>query len=434
MATFQTLPGFREFYPEECALRNFLFERFRRTALSFAFEEYDAPILEQTELFTAKSGDEIIAQLFNFEDKGGRRVAMRPEMTPSLARMVGTRANAMKRPIKWFNISEAFRYERPQRGRLRSFYQFNADMFGDMSPCADAEIIALCIHALRNFGLSCEDFHVRLSDRRLWTLLLQSHGAGDAEMQQILSLIDRIEREDPGHTIENLGKVRGIDAEKVYGDILLLKNVRTLDQLVKFFEKSSAAGDVIGERIGDFSTLLGRMEAFGLSKFVTIDFSIVRGLAYYTGFVFEAFERTGQSRALAGGGRYDNLTKKLGYSDLPAVGFAAGDVTIGNILMEKKTAPIFSKNLCCFIVYSRETEKIAMKQAAHLRWKNVNVDYCLEESNFVKQLKTAAQHKAKFVAIFDEENAASNRVRMKNMETGSENIISSGDIFAAISE
>ncbi|MDR2778900.1 MAG: histidine--tRNA ligase [Puniceicoccales bacterium] len=421
MSTLQPLAGFREFYPDDCAFRNFIFEHFRQTARTFGFEEYDAPVLEPVELFTAKSGEEIILQLFNFEDKGGRQVTMRPEMTPSLARMVGTRANTLKRPIKWFSISEMFRYERPQKGRLRSFYQFNADIFGNESSYADAEIVLLGIHVLRNFGLTAHDFHVRLSDRQLWTLFIRSYNVGENEIPNVLGIIDKSEREEPLKIIESLDKICGGEGRKMFDELLEIKTIHSINDVREFFKKIE--NDAIGQRIDELAQLLARVEIFGLSDFVTIDFSIVRGLAYYTGFVFEIFERSGQSRALAGGGRYDNLIKKLGYPDLPAVGFAVGDVALGNLLKEKNFHPRVSKNIHCFVVYSSQTETLALRQATMLREQKINTDYCLESTNFSKQLKMASQANAKYAIIFGEDEAKTGHTRVKDMSSGNEVVV-----------
>lgn len=203
--SFETLPGFREFYPEACALRNHLFGLWRRAARSFNFLEYDAPVLEPLELYIEKSGAEIVDQLFNFEDRGGRAVALRPEMTPSLARLIGARANSLKRPVKWFNIGEHFRYERPQKGRLRAFYQFNADIFGEPGASADAELIGLLVHSLQAFGLSEKDFKIRLSDRNLWLLLLAAEGLDERDGAAVLGVIDKLERMERAKVIEWLG-------------------------------------------------------------------------------------------------------------------------------------------------------------------------------------------------------------------------------------
>lgn len=433
MATFQTLPGFREFYPEDCAARNFIFDRFRQTAKSFAFEEYDAPIIEPTELFTAKSGEEIVSQLFNFEDKGGRQISIRPELTPSLAKMVGSRANAMKKPIKWFNIGEQFRYERPQRGRLRSFYQFNADILGDNSPNADGEIIALAIQTLKSFSLTENDFHVRLSDRKLWTALIESYDLAGDGIQAALATIDRSEREGEAKTKEALEKICPSKGKEIFKGMQRLKNVRSLQDLEKFCVTCENSTDAIRRSI-EFSSLLERIDALELADFVSIDFGIVRGLAYYTGFVFEIFERSGQSRALAGGGRYDNLMGKLGYSDLPAVGFAIGDVTLGNLLGEKNLIPAFSKEIRCFIVYTEQTEKIAMGQATVLRERNLGVDYCLNATSFGKQLKAASQAGAKFAVIFGDEEVKTHCAKIKNMLTGEEKLIPIDNLVEGISQ
>ncbi|MDR0742046.1 MAG: histidine--tRNA ligase [Puniceicoccales bacterium] len=421
MSTFQTLAGFRDFYPDDCAFRNFIFECFRRSATTFGFEEYDAPILESMELFTAKSGEEIVSQLFNFEDKGGRSVAMRPEMTPSLARMVGVRASTLRRPIKWFSISEMFRYERPQKGRLRSFYQFNADIFGNESSYADAEIILLGIYMLKSFGLTAEDFRVRLSDRQLWTLFIRSHNIGENDVPEVLGIIDKIEREEPSKTVESLDKICRGDGQKIFYDLLEVKTIHSVNDIREFFKKFK--NDTFARRIDELAQLLTRVETFGVSDFVTIDFGIVRGLAYYTGFIFEIFERSGQSRALAGGGRYDNLIKRLGYADLPAVGFAIGDVTLGNLLKEKNIVPKLSKNIHCFVVYSTQTETLALRQATMLRGQKINTDYCLDPITFSKQLKMAAQVNAKYAIIFGEEEAKTGHAKVKNMLSTNEIVV-----------
>ncbi|MDR1414013.1 MAG: histidine--tRNA ligase [Puniceicoccales bacterium] len=422
MPDFQTLPGFRDFYPEDCALRNFIFDRCHRTAEAFGFEEYDAPLVEPVELFTAKSGPEIVAQLFNFADKGGRQISLRPELTPSLAKMVGSRAPAMKKPIKWFSIGEQFRYERPQKGRLRSFYQFNADLLGDDSIGADAEIMALAIQTLRNFGLTRDDFHLRLSDRQLWALFIGRYVADESSVFPILGIIDKSEREEETKSIEALKKICPSVGEKLFDDIKRLKSIRSLADMRIFFQEFQMVDKAVNVRLDAFSRLLERLHAFELLDFIAIDFGIVRGLAYYTGFVFEIFERCGQSRALAGGGRYDDLIGKLGYANLSAVGFAIGDVTLSKILEEKNLIPEFKKNIQCFVVYSEQTEQVALKQIMLLRQNNVTVDYCLNPLPFAKQLKLAAQIRAKYAIIFGEDELGNNCVRIKHMASHSEKV------------
>lgn len=420
MSQFTTLPGFREFYPEDCALRNYIFDTVRQTAASFGFEEYDAPILEPVELFTAKSGDEIVSQLFNFKDKGERHIALRPEMTPSLSRMVGAKAASMKRPIKWFNISESFRYERPQKGRLRSFYQMNVDIFGDDTFSADAEIISFGISAFQRFGLTSKDFHVRLSDRILWSMFLENIGIPTEKVHEVLCVIDKIDKESPATIVASLNKLCE-NGKYIFDEIISLKNIKSANELR---EKFSNATETIYNRISELENLLKRLEMFGLKDFITLDFGIVRGLAYYTGFVFEFFERSGESRALAGGGRYDNLVKKLGYNDLHAAGFAIGDVTLGNLLKEKNLVPNFSKKIDCFVVYQEETAQIAFHDIQNLRLSNISIDYCFTSQSFSKQLKSADTNNAKFAIVYGNDELASDKVVVKDLKQRTENQIS----------
>ena len=228
---FETLTGFREFYPEACALRNSIFAVWRKTAESYSFLEYDAPVLEPLGLYIEKSGQEIVSQLFNFEDRGGRAVALRPEMTPSLARLVGDKANSLKRPIKWFNIGEHYRYERPQKGRLRAFYQFNVDIFGEAGPSADAELISLLVQTLQGFGLNDSDFKVRLSDRDLWLLMLASEGLDEFGSAAILGVIDKMERTPREKTIEQMSTFLGDHAEVFLEQIEKVVQIREFGEL-----------------------------------------------------------------------------------------------------------------------------------------------------------------------------------------------------------
>lgn len=428
MATFQTLAGFRDFYPADCSIRNFIFQKFRETAKIFGFEEYDAPILETTELFTTKSGEEIITQLFNFVDKGGRSVAMRPEMTPSLARMVGSHANAMKRPIKWFNIGEAFRYERPQKGRLRSFYQFNIDLFGEKSISADAEIIALAVITLKNCGLTHHDFHIRLSDRKIWALSVQMCGVPENNIHNVLSIIDKMERSKEEDTISQLNTIPSINGQDLFQKITQIKSIHSLDDLETIIEQLSVQKSDIISRLSDFRQLMDKLSMMGISDYITIDFNIVRGLAYYTGFVFEAFERTGKSRALAGGGRYDDLVKKLGYNDLPAVGFAIGDVTLGNLLREKGLLPDITKKINVYVVFSQTTERTAMSIISQLRSRGHSVEYSLKEQSFSKQLSQASQSRAHYAIICGEEETVTGSVKLKDLIVGNETVINISDL------
>ncbi|HRP08669.1 MAG TPA: ATP phosphoribosyltransferase regulatory subunit, partial [Gemmatimonadales bacterium] len=315
---FQALPGFRDFPPEELAFRNHVLAAWRRVAVRYGFAEYDGPPLEPLELYTAKSGEEIAAQLFEFTDKGGRHVALRPEMTPTFARMVSEHARSAPKPIRWFSMPQLFRYEKQQRGRLREHFQLNCDLVGEAGPLADAEVIALAIDVGRELGLGAEDFKVRLSDRRVLMELLAGHGVtGDEATGSALAVIDKMERAGAEWARESLAN-SGFDSRQIDG-ILSVAAIRGPDAL----PDGAGAG---------LRRVLDALDAMGLAEFIEVDLSIVRGLAYYTGTVFELFDRQGRFRAICGGGRYDNLLASLGGVDLPAVGFGMGDVVLGELL------------------------------------------------------------------------------------------------------
>ena len=269
-------------------MRNHLFRIWRHTARSFNFKECDGPILESLELFKEKSGDEIVSQLFAFTDQGGREVALRPEMTPSMARMVAARAKAMKRPIKWFCIEENFRYERQQKGRLRSFYQFNADIFAEEGVGADAEIIAVLIHSLTAMGLAENDFVIRISDRDLWILYLKSVGLEQDTVVALLGLIDKRERLPREVLLEKLQPYFNEAAEDFLLKIETLTRVRDMEDLSEFFKVQVSGRELLAaleRRLSAWAELLSRLESMGFANCVYIDLGIVRGLAYYTGFV-----------------------------------------------------------------------------------------------------------------------------------------------------
>lgn len=426
---FQSLPGFRDFYPDDCSVRNHIFKVWRQSARLFGFQEYDAPVLEPLELLTTKSGEEIITQLFSFEDRGGRAVTLRPEMTPSLARLVGAKANSMPKPIKWFNISECFRYERPQKGRLRSFYQFNCDIFGETSPAADAESIALLIQSLTAFGVNSSDFCIRLSDRDLWVYFLHTWGiTGDEAVLHVLSIIDKMEREKPEKTLELLKQVLADKAESFYEQTKNLAKLNSLEAIQSFFQ-SAESSPAIHKRLENWHHLLESLNALGLRDFIKIDLSIVRGLAYYTGFVFEAFQLIGEGRALAGGGRYDNLVKKLGGPDLPAVGWAIGDVTLRDFLELKGLVPKYIDVPEFFVIAADHTAHlVALGDVAKMRQAGYRVEYPLKETSFSKQIKLASQIGARFGLIYGEDEVRDGKVTIKDFNQRQEITIPANEL------
>jgi histidyl-tRNA synthetase len=383
----QRLPGFRDFYPEECALRNYLFENWRQVARSFGFQEYDGPTLEPTELYKKKSGEELKTQLFRFVDQGDRDVCIRPEMTPTLARLVAARAREFRKPIKWFSISPFFRFEKPQKGRLREFYQINCDIVGDNSAAADAELIGLAVALHRVFGLTETDFFVRINNRNLWAEFLIKHQQPVDRLPEFLSIIDKLEREDEETT-----------ARKLQSFQLDLAAVR------EFLTMPAAS-------VPGFADLFRELQWRGLENFVELDLTIVRGLDYYTGLVFEIFDRQKENRALAGGGRYDNLISVIseGETNLPAAGFAIGDVTFSNLLLElnhtrQRIDEALKAPVGAFIVIAEEMRRPdAIELANTLRQSGITADYCLQPVKVARQFQQAEAVRAKYAIVIGQE-------------------------------
>jgi len=430
MAGFQSLPGFRDFYPEEFFRRQHIFRVWRQNASAFGFQEYDAPVLESLELYKTKSGDEIEAQLFSFKDKGDREVSLRPEMTPTVCRMVGARAGALKRPIKWFSIAEFYRYERAQKGRLRAFHQFNADIFGEAGPEAEIELIALLIQCLAGFGLTKDDFYVRLSDRDLWFFYLEALGCNDAQSRALLSAVDRFEKMGDD-AFKAYAEAHGPLAPEMKDKVMAFLKVRGLAELEAVLETHRS--DKLTARLADWRKVLAGLAAMGLTDFVAVDLGVVRGLAYYTGFVFEAFDRKGDLRALAGGGRYNDLVKKLGGPDLPAVGFAIGDVTTGLLLEQRGLAPAYVTAPDVYVVIGGEAERKAAFADIHaLRVAGFKVEYPFKEQAFGKQFKAAAESGAKLAVIYGGDELAKGVVKIRNLTDRAEHEVPKDQIVAAV--
>ena len=416
----ESLPGFRDFEPVTCAQRNCLFHGWRTVARRFGFEEFDGPIAEPLELFTQKSGEEIINQLFAFEDKGGRKMALRPEMTPSLVRILGKNLATLKKPTKLFNITEQFRYERPQKGRLRSFYQFNADIVGEASLSADAELIALAVESLCYFGLTEEHFYVRLSDRQLWQLWLNAFGITDeALVGGILGLLDKWERRPKEDIEKDLIELlpSSVQTQTFFEETERLRHCKTLEAIEACFLQQTTDAELseaLRQRLSEFGKLLHELSALGCEKFVAVDLTIVRGLAYYTGFVFEVFETGNQGRALAGGGRYDQLFEKLARHPMPAVGFAAGDVTLTDLLNKYHLLPEYKREVDVFCVFEETERDCVLRLTQMLREKNFSVLYPFGEAKVLsKQLKKAYAEQPRYILIFTQELASHGKVQVK---------------------
>jgi histidyl-tRNA synthetase len=430
MATFQTLPGFREFYPDALARRNHVFRLWRQTANAFGFQEYDAPVLEPLDLYKTKSGDEIEQQLFSFTDKGGREVALRPEMTPTVCRLVGARAATLKRPIKWFSIAEFYRYERMQRGRGRCFFQFNADIFGEPGPEAETELIALLVQCLCAFGLTERDFFVRLSDRNLWFYYLEALGLDEPRIRAVLGAVDKYEKigDDAFKPyVEKFGPLDPAVRAKVLA-FLQIKSLAALEQTL-----APLGSEKLAARLAEWRKLLGNLAAMGLGRFVEVDLGVVRGLAYYTGFVFEAFDRQGELRALAGGGRYDNLIGKLGLAELPAVGFAIGDMTFALLLEQRGLMPDLVQAPDIFCVLGGELERrAAFADIQALRAAGWRVEYPFKDLAFGKQFKAATESGARLALIYGGDELVKGVVKLRDLTQRTEHEVPRAQVLAAV--
>lgn len=430
MPLFQSLPGFREFYPEAFARRNHIFRLWRQTASTFGFAEYDAPVLEPLELYKAKSGEEIEQQLFSFTDKGGREVALRPEMTPTVCRMVGAKAGSLKRPIKWFSVAEFYRYERAQKGRERAFFQFNADIFGEAGVEADIELIALLVQCLTAFGLSKDDFFIRLSDRDLWMYYLEALGFDEAQIRALLVAIDKFEKLGD-HAFKSYSDQFGPLNAGQKAQVLALLQVKSFDQIETTLKP--IAGDKLTRRIADWRKLIDGLAAMNLGGFVEVDLGVVRGLAYYTGFVFEAYDRKGDLRALAGGGRYNDLVKKLGGPDLPAVGFAIGDVTMGLLLESRGLVPNLVQAADIYAVLGGEPErKEAFGDVQALRAAGYRVEYPLKPLAFGKQFNAAVESGAKLALIYGSDELERGMVKLRDLTERTEREVPRAQVLAAV--
>jgi histidyl-tRNA synthetase len=398
----ERLPGFRDFYPEplphsdvgSADARQFIFNKWRETARRYGFREYDGPPLESLELFTTKSGDEIVGQLYNFVDKGGRAVALRPEMTPTLARMIAAHERNYKKPAKWFAIPQLFRYERQQKGRLREHFQFNADLIGETDPAADAELIALLIDTLRSFGLTGKDFVIRLSSRNAWhEFFAGKHGKHEHEYE-FFQIVDKLERTPPEESEKKLAAL-GF----------------SLAEVNQFIES--------GKPTVELQSILDNLAARGLREYVKVDYHVIRGLAYYTGVVFEAFDAKGEFRAIAGGGRYDNLVKLIsgGRVDLPALGFGMGDVVLLELLRARGLLPKFDTTTDVFVLIEDENLRPqSLKLVQDLRAAGYAVEYPLTPVKPDKQFKRAQELKVSHTARLENDDY----VRVRDFKTREE--------------
>jgi len=386
------LPGFRDFYPKDLAEREHIFRVWHEVARRFGFEQYDGPPLEPLELYTRKSGEEIVGQLYAFTDKGGREVALRPEMTPTFARMVSARANAMRKPVRWYSLPQLFRYERQQKGRLREHFQLNVDIVGDADVGSDAELLAVALEIMRDCGLGVDDVVARVSDRRLLNALLAAWDVPPAAWPAAYAAIDKLEREPRDRLVERLVQagLAAADATR----ILEAVSASDLDAL----RRSHGSVPAVAESLDRMEQYLALMAAHELREWVRFDLTIVRGLAYYTGIVFELFDRKGEFRAICGGGRYDSLLRDLGDVDLPALGFGMGDVVLGELLRARGLMSAARTGADFYLAAEYPvTDADVVRVATALRQAGASVEYAFSRGPLGRQRKSAWSGQASYI-------------------------------------
>ena len=416
----QGVRGTRDFYPEDMRVRNWLFERFHSAARAHGFEEYDAPVLETEELYTRKAGEEITQQLYNFEDKGGRKVALRPEMTPSLARMVMARAGALALPIKWYSIPQCWRYERTQRGRGREHYQWNVDIWGMDGVEADAELLSVLVQFFQSVGLGSADLVIRVSSRKVLEEVLGSLGISGDIFAQTCIIVDKMDKL-PADAIEAQLSELGLDSSSI-STIQSVLSINDLSSLASALGDDSAA-------VGELNALFTLTDAYGISDWIEFDASVVRGLAYYTGPVFEAHDRAGELRAICGGGRYDKLIGTLGGKDLPATGFGFGDMVVMELLAEKGLVPDLTNGVSDVVFgMGAELRGAAMQVASALRANGRSVDLVLEDKRMKWVFKHAERCGASRLVMVMPDEWSAGKVRIKDLGTGEESTVAAKDL------
>ncbi|MGH9458437.1 MAG: histidine--tRNA ligase [Thermoanaerobaculia bacterium] len=411
MTKHRALPGFRDFYPDEMARREQIFEAWTEVARRYGFELYDGPPLEALELYIEKSGPEIVGQLFNFTDKGGRDVALRPEMTPTLVRMLGARIKGMPRPVRWASMPQLFRYEKQQRGRLREHFQLNMDIVGEESVLADADLLAAALEVLRRLGLEADDVVARVSDRRLLQAVLLAEGVAEKDLPIAYNVIDKVERDPRGALVARLGEL-GLDENRA---------AKVLDLTTLSLAELRARYPGSAEILDRLDAYFGALDALGFGPWVMFDMKIVRGLAYYTGIVFEIFDRKGELRAICGGGRYDDLFKSLTDVDVPALGFGFGDVVLGELLKDRKLDRAQQPPPEVVVIgVNEEVRDHALAIVARLRAAGKATIFPYRAGGVGKALKAASAAGIKTALVIGPDEVAKGEIVVRDLAAGEE--------------
>jgi len=414
MTKHAALPGFRDFFPEEMARRQQIMRAWREAARRYGFEEYDGPPLEELALYVEKSGPEIVNQLFNFTDKGGREVALRPEMTPTLVRMLGSRIKGMPRPVRWFSTPQLFRYEKQQRGRLREHFQLNMDIVGEESVLADADLLSAALDVLRSLGLTEGDVVARVSDRRLLYHALLELGVKEEQLPIAYNVMDKVERDPFDVCIKRLTDLGLTDSQAAAAIGL---TGLSLQEISDRYRDNAAISAVTA----DLHRYFAALDNLGFGPYVQFDMKIVRGLAYYTGIVFEIFDRKGELRAICGGGRYDKLFLSLTGNDIPALGFGFGDVVLGELLRERGLVTAATRSVDYFVIpVSEDVHSHALEIAGRLRAAGASAIFPFKAGGVGKNMKAAAAAGARVALVVGPDEIAAGVVVHKDLQSGTE--------------
>ncbi len=432
--------GTRDFYPEDMGVQNHIFDCWRKVCRAFGYEEYEGPTFENLELYTGKSGAEIVGQLYHFKDKGDRDLALRPELTPTLARMVNQKGSGLRKPLKWFSIPRLYRYERMQRGRLREFFQLNMDIVGCDTWAAEIDLISAVIEMMKEFGLGEKDFSIRISSRQVLSEFLEGLGVPEDKRASVYSALDKrakIGEAEFCRLLEKEGLIkRNIDAVETFFNC---KTWEDLEKRLDQFKPPGGWSSAIGADA--LKWILERLGDLGYQNFIKLDLSVVRGLACYTGIVFGVYDNAGNMRAIAGGGRYDNLLQNLGGQPVSGVGFGMGDVVLADLLKEKGLLPEGRQGVDYYLadvltpadVASAEDlfglpQKELLHLAQVLRAKGRSVSYSLEVGKLKRQLAEANDQNACKVIFFGSDKAPIGSFEVKDLSSGEQKVVGESEL------
>lgn len=416
MSTISSIKGTRDFYPADMAFRGWLYETIRTVSEKFGYQEFEGPYLEKMELYAAKSGEELVnEQSFVFEDRGGDVVALRPELTPTLARMVAARGRQLIQPIRWWSFGPFWRYERPQKGRSREFFQWNIDLLGIVSPQADAELAAIAATFFHSVGLSPEIIRLQINNRRFMDLKLEAIGIPMEKRSAVFHLIDRKDKMSDRTWQEKAASI-GIDKDSFSGLVQLMRNKdawKDFDELCEFFDA---------------------IEMMGVADYIEYDPMVIRGLDYYTGTVFEARDASGKFRAILGGGRYDNLVADVGGDPIPGVGFAMGDIVIGIVLEENDALPDLKPNPSDVFLplFDETTLSESLRLASELRNAGLRVEWYPQADKLKKQFKYAARNNIPIAVILGPDEIQSGTITIKDLRTTVQDTVSRTEMIDKI--